>query len=227
MLLDTTHSVATPEGVELKLPVAGLAPRVLAWLLDGLIKIAGASIAGMVLAVLGGSGDGLYLIVLFLMLWFYNVLFEVFAHGATPGKKALNLRVMSVNGTPVGWSQSIIRNLIRFVDLLPGCYAFGAVSVLVSDKFQRLGDMAADTVVVHAAKADRPMRLVDVEPEPLTVPLTPEEQQAIVSFGERAIRLNQERADELAAVLEPVIGKVDTIKLCGHAVWLSGRGKRG
>ncbi len=163
MLLDTTYNIATPEGVELRLPLAGLAPRSLAWLVDALIKLALFMIASMVLGFFGDLGTGVFLVFAFVLLWFYNVLFEVLNHGATPGKNALGLRVTNINGTPVGWSGSLIRNLIRVVDALPGCYAFGCISVLVSDKFQRLGDLAAGTVVVYKLKESSPSKTNDIE----------------------------------------------------------------
>jgi len=138
LLLDTAYNIGTPEGVELRLPVAGLASRSLAWLIDAFIKFALLMVFSIVLQFLGDFGAGVTLILMFVSLWFYNVLFEVFSHGSTPGKKALGLRVMNANGTPVGWTGSLLRNLIRFVDTLPGCYAFGCISVLLSRQFQRL-----------------------------------------------------------------------------------------
>ena len=225
MLLDTTYNIATPEGVELRLPVAGLAPRALAWLIDAMIKTAVLFGMSLVLGFMGEFGVGIYLIGVFLLFWFYNVLFEVFANGATPGKKSLGLRVMNANGTPVGWSGSLLRNLIRYIDALPGCYAFGCIAVLLSRQFQRLGDLAAGTVVVYQPKPERRSGVADIDPVPLRVPLTLDEQQAIISYGDRATMLNSERADELAEILEPVLADVDREQLVGHANWLTGGGR--
>lgn len=222
MLLDTAYNIGTPEGVELRLPVAGLAPRSLAWLVDALIKFVTLTVLAIVLELLGDLGVGLHLLVVFALLWFYNVLFEVFNHGATPGKRALGLRVMNANGTPVGWSGSLIRNLIRFIDVLPGCYAFGCVAVLMSRQFQRLGDLAAGTIVVYAPKQGSGSKPGDAPAVPLTARLSLDEQQAIVSFGERASLLNTERAEELAAILDPVLDGIDRKELVGHANWLIG-----
>lgn len=225
MLLDTTYNIATPEGVELRLPVAGLASRSLAWLIDAMIKFAAIIVFSIFFQFFGNLGEGLLLIGMFLLLWFYNVLFEVFNQGATPGKRALGLRVMNVNGTPVGWTGSLIRNLLRFIDALPGCYAFGCISVLVSKEFQRLGDLAAGTIVVYQLKERPVTRPIDVAPIPVMIPLSLDEQQAIVSFGERAGSLNSERAEELAAVLRPLLSDVDKDRLRGHANWLVGGGR--
>ncbi len=221
-MLDTTYTIATPEGVELKLPVAGLAARSLAWLIDAAIKFVALLIAAVLFQLTGDFGVGLNLIAAFLIMWFYNVLFEVLYHGATPGKRALGLRVMNLNGTPVGWTGSLIRNLIRFVDTLPGCYAFGCVSVLVSRQFQRLGDLAAGTIVVHHPKHARSVRSTDANAIAVDVPLSPDEQQAIMSFGERAPSLNQERAEELAALLQPLLPEVNAARLQAHANHIAG-----
>ena len=226
MLLDTTLNISTPEGVELKLPAAGLASRSLAWLIDALIKYSSLFGIAIVLQLLGDFGGGLMLIGMFLLLWFYNVLFEVLNNGATPGKRAMGLRVMNINGTPVGWSGSLIRNLIRFVDVLPGCYAFGCTSVLLSDKFQRLGDLAAGTFVIHQPKTRVVQKRNDAEPIALSVPLTLDEQHAIVSFGERASSLNVQRTEELAAILSPILPDISGERLRGHASWLAGGGRK-
>lgn len=223
-MLDTTHNIATPEGVELKLPVAGLAARTLAWLIDALIKFVGLSVAGTIPAVLGAAGGGIYLLIAFATFWLYNVLFEVFNRGATPGKRALGLRVMNVNGTPVGWAGSTIRNLLRFVDFLPGVYLFGFISVYLSERFQRLGDLAAGTIVVYDAPPVAVNLSANGDPLALNVPMTADEQQAVVSFAERASRINAERVDELAEMLDPVISGVDAEQLKRHASWIAGGG---
>jgi uncharacterized RDD family membrane protein YckC len=83
-----------------------------------------------VLAFLGQLGMGLGSLLLFAVSWWYMVLFEVLRQGRSPGKQWMGLRVIHDNGTPVGWSASLLRNLLRFVDLLPFGYAFGAISCL-------------------------------------------------------------------------------------------------
>ena len=221
-MLDTTHNIATPEGVELKLPVAGLAARSLAWIIDALIKFFSVTIGISILALLGSTGAGLIFLGVFAVLWLYNVLFEVLGNGATPGKRAMGLRVMNINGTPVGWGGSVIRNLLRPVDALPGCYLLGFLSVYLSERFQRLGDLAAGTIVVHQTQPFRVNLDANGDPLPLSVPLTALEQQAIVSFAERAPRINADRVAELAEILEPVFEDVDADTLKRHASWIAG-----
>ena len=145
-LLDTVRPIETPEGITLNLRVAGPLARALAWGADSLIKYGALWGLLMVLGFLGQGGFGLWLIALFLTEWFYPVLFEIYADGATPGKKAMGLKVVHANGTPVDWPAALIRNLLRAVDFLPLLYGFGVVAMACNRNFQRLGDLAAELI---------------------------------------------------------------------------------
>ena len=151
-------SIATPEGVDLQLTLAGLGSRAVARIVDQLIQT-GVLIAIAVLgAVVGGDGNvagPLFLVLLFLVQFGYDVLFETLASGRTPGKRWSGLRVVSSEGGPVGFVSSAVRNLVRLVDFLPGVYAVGMASVVASRRNQRLGDMAASTVVVRERHGGR------------------------------------------------------------------------
>lgn len=226
LMLDTYREVVTPEGVGLHLPAAGPVPRALAWGIDLAIRMGVLMLMGMVLAMLGKVGEGLYLIGLFLVFWAYPIVLESVWRGQTPGKKALGLRVVSADGAPVGWLAAITRNLLRTVDMLPFGYAAGLVACLADPHARRLGDMVAGTLVVHAGgereHAPAPVNSVFVPP----ARLSPEEQGAIVAFGERAPRLTPARQEELANLAEPVTGargQVGVQRLYGMANWLLGR----
>ena len=222
MLLDTTHTIATPEGVELNLPLAGLAPRALAWIIDTFIKLVVYSLVAGILSATGAIGWAVILLLAFVLLWFYDVLLEVFNHGATPGKMALGLKVVNIDGTPIGWGPSLVRNLIRFVDSLPGVFLVGLIAVLTTSRFQRLGDLAANTIVIHSGRDSAGQRDDDIKAIPVKFPLTAAEQQAVVSFAERGRQISEDRAEELAALLKPVFGDIDAAKLRGHAHWVAG-----
>jgi uncharacterized RDD family membrane protein YckC len=148
-------SIPTPEGVELELVLAGVGSRLVATLIDLLIM-------GSVLFALwilgfaavpsseGGGVLGAILIVLtFLVVFGYDVAFETLASGRTPGKRAAGLRVVRLGGEPPGFLAAAIRNLLRLIDLLPAFYAVGVISILVTSRNQRLGDLAAGTLVVR------------------------------------------------------------------------------
>lgn len=225
-LLDTLRHVETPEGITLTLRVAGPVARALAWAMDGLIRYGVLWGLSIVLAVLGLAGWGVFLIVLFLLEWFYPVVFEVYAAGATPGKKALGLQVTLANGAPVDWPAALIRNLLRAVDFLPILYGFGLVAMLLNRNFQRLGDLAAGTVVIYREPPFKPPAL---SPGPALAPpwpLSAAEQQCLLNFAERSPVLNPERQAELAELLidglDDTQGMAAVERLHTHARWLAG-----
>ncbi len=90
----------------------------------------------------------------FLLQWGYFALFEAFWNGQTPGKRMLRLRVIQQSGRPIGLFESVGRNLLRMIDMLPGFYLVGAVCIFATRRQQRLGDMVAGTLVVHSVQTE-------------------------------------------------------------------------
>jgi uncharacterized RDD family membrane protein YckC len=199
--LDTRYRIETPEGIDLTLRPAGLVVRALAFGVDLLIRglLLGALFA--LLSALGSFGLGLGALLMFLVNWWYMVLFEVLNQGRSPGKALLGLRVVQDDGTPIGWSASLLRNLLRFVDLLPFGYFFGALCSLQHPAFKRLGDLAAGTLVVYVDTPPGLPALPDVDPINPPFPLTRAEEHAVLAFAERQHTLSGERAAELAAIV--------------------------
>jgi uncharacterized RDD family membrane protein YckC len=154
--------IATPEGVELELVLAGLASRFIAEIVDAtlILLIVGAMIA--VAAVAGGTAGLVILSVavggLMLISVLYHVAFEVLAAGRTSGKRANGLRVVMDGGGPVGVRASAVRNLIRLLEGPPLFYVPAVVSILATRRNQRLGDLAADTLVVREPSGPRRRR---------------------------------------------------------------------
>lgn len=225
-MLDTYREVVTPEGVALHLPAAGPLPRALAWGIDLAVRLGMLVLVGMFLRLLGAAGQGVYLVVLFLVFWAYPIVLEALWNGQTLGKRALSLRVVLANGAPVGWLAAITRNLLRTVDMLPVAYATGLVTSLADPHGRRLGDMVAGTLVVHDADErehlSSPLNAVVAPP----LALRPEEQMAVVAFGERASQLSLARQVELADIAEPLTGargQAGVLRLFGMANWLLGR----
>jgi hypothetical protein len=149
---------------------------------------------------------GLWMILLFIVQWLYPVFFEVLGSGQTLGKRVLRLRVLMNDGLPVTWEASLLRNLLRVVDALPGAYTVGLISTLLSRDFQRVGDLVAGTLVVHVPEAIKAMPIPETAARILPVSLSLEEQSALLAFGERSSQLNPARAEELAAILELLTG---------------------
>jgi uncharacterized RDD family membrane protein YckC len=225
-MLDTLRQVETPEGVALNLRCAGVMPRALAWLIDLLIRLAFAFAVLSVLGLLGGAGVGVALVLLFLVLWAYPIAFEVWRDGKTPGKSSLGLKVVNDNGTPVTWLPSVVRNLMRTVDMLPVLYGFGLASSLLDPASRRLGDHVAGTLVVYDERAPARPPAPDALPQRPSLPLQLDEQRAIIAFAERAPLTTPERQAELAEVLEPVTGargRDAVAAVLGMANYLLGR----
>ncbi len=225
-MLDTLRDVETPEGVALSLRAAGPVPRAMAWLIDLVIRVGVIFVSLMILGVMGETGVGLWLVALFLIVWAYPIVFEVFGNGQTLGKRVLGLRVVCDNGAPVGWMPSLVRNLLRAVDMLPALYGVGLLSTLIDPSARRLGDIAAGTVVVHVDADVRSHNAPAVPPLMLPVPLQPDEQVALVSFAERATLISRERQEELAGLLVPLTqlrGAAGLQRLFGYANALLGR----
>jgi len=212
-MLDTPRVIATPEGVELTLNIAGVVARARAWVIDALIRLVFYITLAAALTAFGRFGMGLFLVALFLLEWAYPVLFEIYWKGATPGKRACHLCVLHDDGTPVGWRASVTRNTLRAVDFLPFCYGFGLIACLLNRDFKRLGDLAAGTVVVYvasrpkqvssavASRRDEANRGVQDEWRGAgqAALLLLNEQRAIINFAERSTRWSDARAAELAA----------------------------
>lgn len=155
MTYEDRIAIETPENVTLELTLAGVGSRMAAALLDMLIQFALIFASGIVMAVTfeGEEAEALQIaivaVVLFVTLFCYDVAFETLGGGRTPGKRATGLRVVRERGEPVGFVASAIRTLLRLVDGMPTLYSVGVVAIVLSSKNQRLGDMAAGTIVVR------------------------------------------------------------------------------
>ncbi|MCG6869525.1 MAG: RDD family protein [Gammaproteobacteria bacterium] len=229
-VLDTVRRIESPEGVDLPLTPAGPVPRAFAWAIDSLIRLVLYGVIGIVLGILLPEefATGLFFIALFVVEWFYYVLFEVLRDGATPGKSAMGLRAVHDDATPIGWSASLLRNLLRFADFLPALYGTGLVSMLLSRDFRRLGDQVAGTLVVYADERPEKAAAVQARPHPPAAELTLEEQQSLLAFAERSTSLTPERNVELAGLARAVTGRdgqpPDAVldEVLGVSAWLMG-----
>ena len=247
-------TVETPEQIGIEFELAGLGSRFLAALIDFLCMLV-FLVAAMILAFSGmeGAGDSwkrigenasrqqawteglsaaatiLLLLSVFVVQWGYYIICEMVTAGASPGKRALGLRVIRDNGLPIGFVQSMLRNLVRIVDFLPWGYGVGLVAVFASRRSQRLGDLAAGTLVVKvAADAAAPLGPMPVEASAAAAPvpgesdgdgagpaLLPEERELVLKFIARSGTLLPEArvtlGRQIAASLEQRLGRDDTL----------------
>lgn len=218
MQYEDTVSIATPEGVEIEIPLAGIGSRLAARLLDALIQ---GAIAALFLWLAASSGDLdsasdaavaiIAILIIFGVLFVYNVAFEAFGGGRTPGKRAVGLRVVGMRGEPIGLAAAAVRNLLRFIDEYLTLWIVALVSMVRSDLNQRVGDIAADTLVVRErstkdAAADLAARFEGLEglddaARWDTTAITDEELAAARRFLERRFEIDAPARARLAAAL--------------------------
>lgn len=235
MELEDKVTITTAEGVTIELPLAGIGSRAIAALADQAIKVL---LTIGVIAALGGGTElfdafdgpadregsffvalAVAFVAIFLVNFGYDVAFETLASGRTPGKRWTGLRVVRNGGGPVTFGSSAVRNLVRIVDSLPGAYAIGLIAVIVSSKNQRLGDMAAGTLVVRERTApiptaappwEIPRAMAEAPPAMDVSAVTGEELATIRSFLERRSSLTpnarSKLAWELSERLKPRVG---------------------
>jgi uncharacterized RDD family membrane protein YckC len=209
VLYEDRIRIPTPEGVDLELVLGGVGSRFAAAIVDALIQgvllIAAAIVA---YAVGGGSGVAVVAVASFVVLFAYDVVFEVWSGGRTLGKRLNGLRVVVEDGRPIGFVRSALRNIMRLVDVYILFGLIGSVSIVVSERNQRLGDLVAGTLVVRELPA--PSALTRIVPEaavPDDLPpwdvsaVTAEELAAVRSFLQRRRELTLDAQAQVAGML--------------------------
>jgi uncharacterized membrane protein SpoIIM required for sporulation/uncharacterized RDD family membrane protein YckC len=215
--LEQTHSVETPEQVELSYTIAGLGSRLFAALID-LAVVIGVFVVLIIALVAGvrarGPGDpspaditgswalAIFYLMQFALLWGYYVLFEALADGRTIGKRILRLRVVQEDGLSISFGASAVRNIMRLVDLQPGLLAgVGVISMMLTRRSKRIGDIVAGTIVVR----ERPIPMAlpqekreDLSGEPV---LAAAEFDLLTRYVERRSDLRPADRNRLAALL--------------------------
>ncbi len=156
----STLIIRTPEGIVFSQLLAGPVTRFLACFIDQLCIQAALMLLGMALSLLMvvslNLGAAFYVIGYFIVSIGYGIFFEWVWRGQTVGKRLFRLRVMDVEGMRLQFNQIVVRNLLRFVDSLPAFYFVGGVTCWLNSKSQRLGDIAANTIVVRNPRIAEP-----------------------------------------------------------------------
>jgi len=155
-----TLALKTPEGITFSLPLAGPISRFLAWTVDAAAILAAGTILRQLLGQIGtlnrAFAETTYIIAYFVISIGYAIALEWFWRGQTLGKRVLGLRVMDEQALRLEFSQIVVRNLLRFVDMLPLAYLIGGMACFASRRSQRLGDLAANTIVVRNPDVGQP-----------------------------------------------------------------------
>lgn len=198
--------ITTPEQVTITLPLAGVGTRLLAALLDAAVMLGIIFVALIVIALVGslialqphGLAAGSVLSA-FTLLFLFGFVFAYYAglellwDGQTVGKRALKLRVLRDNGTPVDTAAVLARTVVRLVDFLPVGYLVGLVSMVVDGRARRLGDIVGGTIVVREGDGAPSLREIAIGAEPAAWGPPASGQEAPIALL---------TADELAAARE-------------------------
>lgn len=161
-------NIETPELVAIQMPLAGIGSRFVALLIDTLIWAAGFVVLLLLLWAFRPAlqafsklsyqwTTALFTIGFFLLNWGYFTLFEAFNNGRTPGKRIARIRVIQQTGRAIGLFESMARNFVRYVDQIPFFYAVGVITMFATRRHQRLGDLAAGTLVVRDNEQETPL----------------------------------------------------------------------
>ncbi|MEO1229589.1 MAG: RDD family protein [Myxococcota bacterium] len=216
--LDTVVEIATPEHLAFRSRVAGPGRRFLAWMIDGLVAMAALVVVALAAQVLGAAGlggvdQGVFLIGLFAVWWGYFFVSELVSGGRSVGKAALKLRVVHSDGLPVTWRASLLRNLLRAADLSlvpPMVLVLGPLVMALDPRFRRLGDLAADTLVIVEERTEAEPETAGLEVSPeveaalpsALLALDPHEMEALDLFVSRRA-IGPARREELAQMVAP------------------------
>ena len=231
--IDLNAFVTTPENVRFEYRIAGPFRRLPALILDFAVRgilfwilLILMALLGFVVRFSGGIAVLLFLISWFALDWFYGLLFETFWNGQTPGKWLTKVRVISVDGRPINAYQATIRNFLRLADFAPmvslelfspdappmyviPTFLVSLLCMTMTKRFQRLGDLAAGTMVVVTQRSWVPPHIKFDDPRveslsghiPANFRMTTTLAKAIALFVERRARIPNVRRQELAAYI--------------------------
>lgn len=171
--MDLTDDIRfeTPEQIDLEFELAGLGTRTVSWIVDAFIKWLITVLTLIILTIILGflgikepdsdlmKFSSMFVVMAIAFFWIlYDIVFETWWSGQTPGKRAMGARVVRDGGAPVDFSSSCIRNLMAMGDFLPVGYLLGALLIALTKKRQRLGDIAAGTIIIRERKQGSPAR---------------------------------------------------------------------
>lgn len=231
--MDEFDIIETPENVDLQRRLAGIGSRFAAGLIDHLLiacllavlivvffafSVNLISIGARAMEQAYALALAVFILLGFLIYWGYFFFFEMWMNGRTPGKKWLKIRVVRLEGGAITFDAIAVRNLLRAVDVL-GFYGVAGIAMFATKKVQRLGDLAAGTVVIseevpdYGAKYDSKQKVFDDMPAPAgalaATRLTPQEYRLLHNYRLRREQLTIEaRQRLLPQLLRPILERL-------------------
>lgn len=234
--IDSAVEIVTPENIAFRYRVAGPFRRFPAFVMDLLIRtalVASISIGLLFAGAFVGVIAVAFIIILhFVVEWFYGGFCETYFNGQTPGKRVMGIRVLSVNGHPITPIQAVLRNILRFVDMMPllslqifggdvpayviPTFGMALVTASLSPKFQRVGDIVCGTIVVieerkwltGVAKLDDPRAVQLAGYIPMDFRISRSLARALAAYVDRRRFFSPARRREVAHHLaEPLLAR--------------------
>lgn len=218
------HTLETAENVHIKVELAGIANRVFAFLIDGLIMLGllgAVSVIGFVLGALRDSqefGRTVLPLGLFVVFFGYHLFQEWLWNGKTLGKAVFGIRVVRNNGQPIGFWEAFGRSLLRVVDVYTS--GVGLLVMMFNPSEKRFGDLISGTIVINDQSVARPgqhamlpfakaPKVLPTESEttPEGLRLSSEEAELLKGFCRRRKRLLKEAAQRLSQGLQRYVSQ--------------------
>ncbi len=220
-----TVKVQTTQNIAIEYPLASIGDRILATLIDSLVIFTYIMIILFFIMILLGAlesqldeDDMWYFMALFIVLYIpaflYHLLCEQFFQGQSVGKRVMNIKVVKTDGSSASFGSYLLRWMLRMVDFTLTYYSAAAISILVTEKSQRLGDLAAGTTVVKLKQKTtikdtifRDINEVDYDVQyPEVEQLTDQDIQIITEVLQTARKTNNaEMVMSLAVKMEEVL----------------------
>lgn len=167
--MSKTIEIQTTQNVTIEYELGSIRERIFAFLMDMLLVLVGCFVLLIIFSIFMASGIfsgpfwGVVMIVtFFLLFFFYNILFELFNYGQTPGKRAMNIRVVRLDGKDPEWSDLVLRALLQMIDSLLSLGVMGVLLIKTTEASQRLGDMAANTTLIRVVNSGSVFALRDI-----------------------------------------------------------------
>jgi uncharacterized RDD family membrane protein YckC len=239
------YTIDTPETVTFGYTIAGIGSRFIGALVDTALLVLALLLLNIAISLLlawladnappqpidgepapdwvAGLLVAIYALINFGIIWGYYLAFELLWNGQTPGKRLAGTQVVRANGAPAEFAEIAIRNVVRIIDFLPFAYAIGFVVMFLNRRSRRLGDFAANTLVI--TRQDR-VKLSDLAP---TAPAVPPAAAATKVDELRALypnlaQVNTDDYELIRAVLaRHAQGTADNVLLCRLAVAMAAR----
>ncbi|HQQ96967.1 MAG TPA: RDD family protein [Cyclobacteriaceae bacterium] len=204
--------VRTTQNVFIHYPVASVGDRILAYLLDLIIRIAYAIGLTFLLADLNVNAIWVWIVLLGVPILMYHLFFEIFMDGQSPGKRALTIKVMRLDGTPASVGDYILRWIFSFVDYYIFSGLIAVLTIVIGQRGQRLGDLAAGTTVIKLVHEDEvKSEQIFVQQELDHKPVFPQ----VVELNEQDIELIRQALEVSrdGANVVPVIAITEKLKM--------------